>query len=63
MNKGQHRTKKEQVILLTINIFYNSKRNCWHFFFPDLSMNPLSSALWWSLLKDRCLTLGFGISD
>lgn len=44
MNRGQRRTKEEQIMLLPINIFYNGKHNCWHFFFPDLSMNPLSSA-------------------
>lgn len=32
MNREQCRTKKEQIILLTKNIFYNSKHNFWHYF-------------------------------
>lgn len=65
MNRGKYITKREQIILLTINIFYNSKRNFWHFFpltFPwTLFHQPYGSHSWktdvwlWvlaSLIKD-----------
>lgn len=52
MSRGQHRTKKEQLILLT-KIFFIIVNMTIGMIFSDLSMNPLSSAFWWSLMKDR----------
>ena len=65
MNRGQYTTKREQIILLTKNIFYNSKHNSWHFFsltFPwTLFHQPYGGRSWktdvwlWvlaSLIKD-----------